>query len=312
MYKYILKRILLMIPIIFAVSLLIFLILDAMPGDPATIILASSGPTQEELDALNHELGYDRPVLSRYYDYMKGVITKLDFGESYMSRTSVSEEIAKRAPVSIRVAFSAILLASMVGIPIGVLSAVKQYSLFDTIPTFIALFLASTPVFWLGMMFMLVFSLKLGLLPAYGIASWKSYVLPTLALGLPYAAQQLRFTRSSMLETIRSDYVMTARSKGASERRVIWRHAMKNAVMPIITIIGINFGALLGGAIVTETLFSIPGLGMYLVTGIKQYDVPVVTGSAITLAVVFSLVMLLMDLLYALVDPRIKAQYARK
>lgn len=311
MYRYIIRRILLLIPILIGVSFLVFLILDLMPGDPATIILGSSGPTQEEIDTLNKELGYDRPVFERYFLYLEDVILHFDFGTSFMSKVPVKEEIISRVPISLMIAFNAIACAALIGIPLGVLSAIKQYSLFDTVPTFIALFLASAPAFWIGMMLMLFFSLKLGWFPSFGIGSWKNFVMPTLALGLPYAAQQLRFTRSSMLETIRQDYIRTARAKGAPERRVIWKHAMKNALMPVITIIGINFGGLLGGAIVTETLFSIPGLGMFIVTGIKQYDVPVVTAGVMCVAFMFGIVMLIVDLLYALIDPRIKAKYSK-
>ena len=309
MFRYILKRLLLMIPIVLGVSLIIFTILAITPGDPGSIILGS-GASQAEIDALNHELGYDLPFFVRYFNYMKDAV-RLDFGTSYITKQSIAQTLLIKAPISLRVAFNAILCAAILGIPIGVLSAVKQYSLLDTLPTSISIFLAAVPAFWLGLMLMLLFSVKLGWFPTSGVESWKGYVLPMLTLGLPYAAQQMRFTRSSMLETIRQDYIRTARAKGQTERAIIWGHAMKNALMPVITIIGVNFGALLGGAVVTETLFTIPGLGSYIVTGIKQKDLPVVMGGTIVLAILFSFVMLAVDLLYALVDPRIKAKYAK-
>lgn len=309
MLRYILKRLLLMIPIVLGVSLIIFTILAITPGDPGSIILGS-GASQAEIDALNHELGYDLPFFVRYFNYMKDAV-RLDFGTSYITKQPIAQTLLIKAPISLRVAFNAIFCAAVLGIPIGVLSAVKQYSLLDTLPTSISIFLAAVPAFWLGLMLMLLFSVKLGWFPTSGVETWKGYVLPMLTLGLPYAAQQMRFTRSSMLETIRQDYIRTARAKGQTERAIIWGHAMKNALMPVITIIGVNFGALLGGAVVTETLFTIPGLGSYIVTGIKQKDLPVVMGGTIVLAILFSFVMLAVDLLYALVDPRIKAKYAK-
>jgi peptide/nickel transport system permease protein len=311
MYRYVLKRLLLMIPIILGVSFIIFSILAITPGDPASIILGS-GALQEDIDKLNDQLGYNLPFIQRYLKYLYDAVFRFDFGISYATKLPVFKEVIAKAPISLTIAFNAILCAACIGIPIGVLSAVKQYSLLDTVPTFIAMFLASVPAFWLGMMLLLFFSLRLGWLPTNGIATWKHFVLPMFALGLPYAAQQLRFTRSSMLETIRQDYIRTARAKGASERAVIWTHAMKNALLPVVTIIGVNFSVLLGGAIVTETLFGIPGLGSYIVNGIKMKDVPVVMAGTMLLAVMFSFIMLLVDLLYAFIDPRIKAKYARR
>lgn len=309
MYKYVLKRLLLMIPIVLGVSVIIFFLISITPGDPATIILQGNA-SAEDVARLNHELGYDLPIYQRYINYMGELILHGNFGTSYVSGLPVLTELLNKAPVSAMVAFNAILFASIIGIPLGVLSAVKQYSLADVIPTFCALFLSSAPAFWIGLMLMQFFSVKLHLLPTGGIASLKSYILPMLTLGTPYAAEQMRFTRSSMLETIRQDYIRTARAKGAQEQRVIWKHAMRNALLPVITVSGVNFGALMGGAVVTETLFSLPGIASYIVNGIKQKDVPVVMGGIIFFAIVFAFIMLLVDLLYAFVDPRIKAKYS--
>jgi len=298
------------IPILLGVALVIFFILQLTPGDPGTMILEAGGD-QTAIDRLNEELGYNRPVLERFFSYLYNVVFKLDFGSSYRTRLPVIDNIRGRIPVSITLAFSTILFASVIGIPIGVLSAVKQYSLLDTVPTVISLFMAALPGFWLGMMMMYFFSLKLGWLPSNGVGSWQHFILPVVSLGLPYAAQELRFTRSSMLETIRQDYVRTARAKGANERLVIWKHALKNALLPVITVTGGNFGVLLGGAVVTESLFNIPGLGSLIITSIKIKDVPTVMGATLILAFIFSLILLGVDLLYAAVDPRIKAKYSK-
>lgn len=307
MYKYVVKRLVWMIPIVIGVSIVIFIILSITPGDPGTFILGGGG-TQGEVDAINHQLGYDLPGWQRYFKYMSGVV-RLDFGTSYMTKLPVINEVLTKIPVSVSVAIFGILASLLIGIPLGVLSAVKQYSIWDTFPTFLAIFLSAAPSFWVGLMFMWLFSVELGWFPAQGLTSVKGYVMPTLTLGLIYGAQTLRFTRSSMLETIRQDYIRTAKAKGASRSAVIWKHAIKNALLPVITVTGNNFGALLGGAIVTETLYGLPGLGSYIVSGVKSKDVPVVMGGTISLAILFSIVMLLVDLIYAYVDPRIKAKY---
>ena len=308
MIKYIIRRILLMIPILLGVSIIVFTIMAMTPSDPASIILGT-GATQEQIQQLNHELGYDRPLVTRFVDYITDLVFHFDMGTSYRSGRAVSEEIAAKFPVTVLVAFLAMFFATAIGVPLGVLSAVKQYSLLDTVPTFVSLILAAIPGFWLGMMLMTWFSLNLHWFPSSGIGSWKNFVLPTAALAIPYAAQQLRFTRSSMLETIRADYIRTARAKGASEQAVIWKHAMKNALLPVITITGMNFGGLIGGAVATETLFALPGLGNLLINSIRQKDIPVVMGSTIFLAAIFSVIMLIVDIMYAMVDPRIKSKY---
>lgn len=309
LHRFIIKRLLMMIPIVIGVSFLIFVIIDMIPGDPGSSLLGA-GARQEEINMMNEELGYNRPLLHRYGKYMYDAVFRLDLGKSYATKKPVITEIANRLPISLTVAFNAIFFSLVFGVPLGVLSAVKQNTLFDRIPTGIALLMASQPAFLIGLVLMLIFSLRLGWFPATGVASWKSYIMPMIALGLPYGGRQLRFTRSSMLETIRQDYVRTARAKGASERIVIWKHAMKNALLPVITVAGNSFGILIGGAIATETLFGLPGLGSFIVAGIRQKDVPVVTGGIIVFAVVFSFVILAVDLSYAFVDPRIKAKYS--
>ena len=310
MYRYVIKRLLLMIPVVLGVSFIIFTIMYFIPGDPASNILGV-GASPEAVAQLNEELGYNDPFIVRYVNYISDAVLHLDLGTSYQNKLPVTGEIAKRLPVSATLAFGSIMLSLLIGVPIGVLSAVKQYSLWDKIPTGLALLVAAMPAFIIGMLLMLVFNLQLGILPVSGVTQGlKSYILPVISLGLPYGARQLRFTRSSMLETIRQDYVRTAKAKGASQKKTIWGHAMKNALMPVITVAGTSFGALLGGAIATESLFGLPGLGTYISDGIKLKDVPAVLGGIIVFALLFSLVMLAVDLSYAFVDPRIKARYA--
>ncbi|NLL47656.1 MAG: ABC transporter permease [Firmicutes bacterium] len=309
MYRYIVQRLLLMLPVVLGVSLIIFTIMYFIPGDPASNILGV-GATPDAVEQLNEELGFNRPFIVRYVTYIYDAAFKFDLGKSYQNRLAVAGEIAKRVPVSAIVSFGAVVVSLIIGIPLGVLSAVKQYTLWDKIPNSIAQFMAAVPAFIIGMLLMLLFSLVLGWFPVSGIIhGWKSYVLPIVSLGIPYGARQLRFTRSSMLETVRQDYVRTARAKGASPRMVVWRHAMKNALLPVITVAGTSFGAMLGGAIAIENLFGLPGLGTYIADGIALKDVPAVMGGIIVYSLLFSIVILLVDISYALVDPRIKAKY---
>ncbi len=307
MYRYVLKRLLLLIPIIVGVTFIVFFILDLTPGDPGRLLLGPLAP-QEAVDRKNEELGYNNPFFTRYLSYMSGAL-RGDFGESYRTSQPVFSEILPRFPTTLTLAFLAVVASVAIGIPLGILSAVRQYSKLDTTATISAMFVASVPDFWLGLMLMLLFSLKLRLLPPDGIDSPLGYIMPTLALALPSSASILRLTRTTMLETIRQDYIRTAKAKGASEKSIIWKHALKIALLPIITVVGSQFGYLLGGSIVVETVFSVPGLGMLTVTAIKAKDMPQVMGAILFLAVLFVIIMLLVDLLYAFVDPRIKARY---
>ena len=309
MYRYFFKRILLLIPVLIGVTFIIFALMNIAPGNPGRAILGVTA-TEDAVVQFNKNVGYYDPFFVRYGKFALGLL-KLDLGTSYSSGTSVLSNIIGRFPTTFYIAFYSMLFAVGIGVPLGVLSAVKQYSALDNVSRVIAITLAAIPFFWLGLMMIYWFSLKLGWFPSYGITSWKNFVMPTVALGIPYAARQLRMTRSCMLETIRMDYIRTARAKGAEEKTVVMRHAFKNALMPIITMIGMQFGGLLGGAIVTESVFSMPGLGTYLVTAIRAKDVPAVLGTTVVLAVLFCLVMMFVDFLYAVIDPRIKAKYAR-
>lgn len=311
MYRYIIKRLLFLIPTILGVVFIIFLVMSFTPGDPARALLGVSAP-QADVDTLNHELGYDLPFLQKYVNYIKNVIVNRDFGKSYFTKQSVFNEIWPRYQVTLKLAFMGVIISSAIGIPLGIYAAVRQYSLWDTIPSMMAFFIAAVPSFVLGMLFLFVFSLRLNWLPSYGISSFKHYIMPALAISIPPAAMNLRFTKSSMLESIRQDYVRTARAKGAAENVVIWKHALKNALLPVITNIGLSMGVLIAGAVVAEKLFSIPGIGSLIVDRITYKDEPVIIAGVIMIAVAFTIVMLIVDLIYAYIDPRIRAKYSRR
>lgn len=309
MARYVIKRILLLIPLVFCVVFLVFSIMNAIPGDPGRAILGITA-TQEEVDALNEQLGYNQPFFSRFWDYIVSICTHFDFGESYASGEAVTRIIAVNFPYTFRLTMLGVALYVVVGIPLGVLSAVKQYSLVDNVIRVMAMLLAAFPGFWLSMLCMLVFSLWLNWLPAEGVDSWKSYILPVVTFALSYAAGLMRTTRTNMLESIRQDYVRTARAKGASERTVIWQHAFKNAMLPIINSVGISIGAFMGGTLITESIFQIPGIGNIVYAAIQTKDVPVVMGVTILLSLIFCFMVLLVDVVSAFVDPRVKARYA--
>jgi peptide/nickel transport system permease protein len=309
MYKYVLKRLLLLIPILMGITLIVFSIMYISPGDPAAIILGQ-GITEEKRVELREELGLDDPFLVQYSTYMINAVQG-DFGDSYRSGEPVFDEIFIRFPVTFRLAVLSIVFAISLGIPLGIISAVKRYTLIDIVSSFLAMTVASIPGFWLGLMMIMFFSLKLGLLPSNGISSPAHYILPIISLGLPTAAMLLRFTRSAMLETISQDYIRTARSKGASEKRVIWHHALKNALLPVITIVGTQLGMMMGGAVITESVYAIPGLGTLVINAIFTKDMPQIMAIVLLLSSLFCLILLVVDLLYAYVDPRIKARYIR-
>lgn len=310
MIKYIGKRFLLLIPVVLGVVVIIFTIMSLTPGDPGRIILGDLA-TQEAVDQINEELGLNKPWLVRLGSYIYNAVFRFDLGTSYRTGKPVFEEIVDRMPTSVKISFNGIFFAALVGVPLGIYSAVNQYSTFDNGFRVGAMLLSAIPPFWLGMMLVYFFALRLGLFPSSGIEGWKNYVLPMITLGIPYAGGQLRMTRSTMLETIRQDYIRTAKAKGVPQRKVILKHALKNAALPIITVAATSFGGLLGGAVITETVFSMPGLGTLIVQGIRQKDTPIVLGSTICLAIIFSLIMLSVDLLYGFIDPRVRAKYTK-
>lgn len=309
MSKYILKRVLILFPTLLAIIFIVFGTMNLTPGDPARVMLGQQA-RPEAIEKLNHELGFDRPFIVRYGDYVVKLVGG-DMGKSYTNGRSVFDTIISRFPTTVKLATYAILLSVLIGVPLGIIAAVKQYSVFDILGTSAAMFMASMPGFWFGLMAILLFSLKLGWLPSNGVDTWQGFILPSLTLAIPVSASLLRMTRTTMLETIRQDYVRTARAKGQTEKKVIFHHALKNALLPVVTVAGMEFGWLLGGAVVVETVFSINGVGKLIIDAIRMKDVPQVTGCALFLAFFFMMVMLIVDILYAYIDPRIRARYQR-
>jgi len=307
MYKYVIQRVLIIIPTLLFIIFVVFVIMNITPGDPATIILGRDAPASARVQ-LTKELGLDKPLLERYALYVFDA-ARLDFGKSYRSGTPVFQDILNKFPTTLQLAILSVFFGTLIGIPLGILSAVKQYSALDISLTVSSLFLASIPGFWFGMILILILSLGLRLLPSSGIGTWKHLVMPVMTLALPMAAFLSRMTRTTMLETMRMDYIRTAKAKGAGQQRIIWRHAIKNALMPVITVIGMSFAGLLGGAMITEIVFGLPGIGNAIVMAIKMKDIPIVMASTIFLAVLFMLIMLVVDLVYAFIDPRIRSQF---
>jgi peptide/nickel transport system permease protein len=311
MARYIVRRLLALIPVILVLTFIVFAILSMTPGDATTIILGSE--YTEELGAkLRVQLGLDRPLVVQYLHYIANLVQG-DFGMSYVTRAPVLDQLGPRLANTAWIVACAMVLCVSLGIPIGILSATRPSSLFSQGTMVFGLMGVSMPIFWLGLMLILLFSVKLGWLPSSGLEDGpKSLVLPAITLGFNYMANIMRTTRSSMMEAIRQDYIRTARAKGVSEHDVIYDHALGNALMPTITIIGLNVGTLLGGVVLTETVFSIPGTGRLLVDGINQRDTPCVLGTLVVMAVCVAVSNLIADLVYAYIDPRIRAQYVAK
>lgn len=307
MYKYVLKRLLWMIVIMLGVTFVIFTITYFIPGDPARTMLGSTA-TDAEVAELRARMGLDQPYLVQLLDYFAHVI-RLDFGTSWKFNVSVSGELVSRLPVTIIVGGLAMLIQVIVGIPLGVFAAVNQSKWQDNLSMAISMVLVSVPDFWIALMMVVLFAVKLGWLPAMGTDSWKCFIMPVLAAGVGGIASNARQTRSSMLEVFRADFIVTARAKGQKENVVIWKHMFPNALMPIITMVVGGLGKIVGGTAVIETIFTIPGCGLYLLDGINNRDYPVIRGATIILALFSAVAVLLMDIVYAYVDPRIKAQY---
>lgn len=310
MGKYILKRLLVLIPVILGVTFLIFAIMSFTPGDPASIILGGQG-TPAEIEALREKLGLNEPFLKRFFDYVVGLVTRFDFGTSYINGRDVKFEILQRFSYTLRIAGLSMCFSLGFGIPLGIISAVNHNSWKDYTSMSVALLGVSMPTFWFGQILSIVFALKLRWLPPSGVGGFVNYIMPCLAVSMSGIAGMARQTRSSMLEVIRADYITTARAKGQTERVITYKHALRNALIPVITQAGAVFGLLMCGTLVSETVFSIPGLGTYMMTAIKSRDYPAIQGSVIFVAIAFSLVMLLVDILYAAVDPRIRAQFSK-
>lgn len=310
MAKYIAKRLLLLIPVVLGVALLIFVIMSFTPGDPAVIILGENA-TAEQVAILREDLGLNDPLLVRFFDYIKGIVTEFDFGTSYINRRPVRDEILQRFEYTLKIASFSMVFSLGIGVPLGIIAALNRNTWKDNLSTTVALFGMSMPTFWFGLMLSIIFALNLRWLPPSGVGSLKHYIMPCLSVSMPGIAGMARQTRSSMLEVIRADYITTARAKGQTERVITYKHALRNALIPVVTQAGAIFGLLMCGTLVAETVFTIPGLGTYMVTAIKSRDYPAIQGAVIMVSIAFSVVMLLVDLLYAAVDPRIKDQFSK-
>lgn len=332
MKRYLLKRLLLIIPVLLGVSIIVFFLVRLAPGDPAKV-LAGEHASPEFIQAVRDKWGLDKPLYIQYFIWLQSVL-RGDFGTSIATHAPVLEEIFNRFPATLELSIVAMFIAIFVGVTAGIISAVRQYSIFDYLSMTGALFGISMPVFWLGLMLMLIFGLRLDLFPISGrlspeialrtitglylldalltgngrafIDALSHLILPGVALGTIPAALIARMTRSSMLEVIRQDFIRTERAKGLPERMVIYKHALRNALIPIVTVIGMEFGLLLGGAILTETVFAWPGLGRYTVDAVYARDYPAIQGAVLFIALTFVVVNLLTDLLYAYINPRIR------
>ena len=307
MWRYILKRLLYVIPVVLFCTFVVFFIMNLKPGDPGRLALGLEA-SQEAVDAYNHEIGLDRPLLVRYADYILNLL-KGDFGKSYIGGKEIWPQIKEFFPNTLALSVLALLCSFIIGVPIGVMSAVKQYSLADRASSVTAMILACIPSFWLCLLLMMLFSVKLKWLPAYGLEDWKSYILPVFALSANAIGSNIRLTRSAMLEEIRKDYVRTARSKGAKERTVIYSHALMNSMIPLVTSLGAKFTLQIGGSVFVESVFAIGGIGSLVIKGINNNDTPMVVGCVVIISICSVLINLLVDIVYAFLDPRIKGQY---
>ena len=305
MIKYIVKRLLFLIPILIGVSAIIFLLKTLTPGDPARMILGNTA-TEEQVNEKREELGLNDPVLVQYGRYLKNIVTKLDFGTSYKTNKPVLEEILPRLWISTKITIGAVLIGAILGVLLGIVSALKKYTWADSAVLVVSMFFQSIPEFVVGLVLILIFAVSLHLLPATGIDTWKGYIMPMLCIGLSSIANYTRITRSSMLEVLGEDYIRTARSKGQSESKITSGHALRNAMIPVAQSVGTHIGNAIGGGMVLETVFGVPGVGKYIVDAISARNYPAVLGGALIIAILLTLINLLVDISFVLIDPRLK------
>ncbi|MDX1764874.1 MAG: ABC transporter permease [bacterium] len=304
MTNYIAKRLLMLVPVVFGVVTLVFFLIHLIPGDPVEIMLGEYARAADK-EALRHELRLDRPLGEQYFGYLTGLIQG-DLGKSIHSREPVIHTILQRFPATLLLTVAAMTVAILIAVPIGIVSATRQYSLLDNGSMLFALLGISMPNFWLGPLLILTFSIHLGWLPVSGMGGVQHLILPAITLGTALAAILTRMTRASVLEVIREQYIVTARAKGLRERVVLFKHALRNALTPVITILGLQFGALLSGSIITETIFSWPGIGRLVIQAVNQRDYPTIQGCVLFISLSYVLVNLATDLLYGVADPRIR------
>ena len=310
MIKYIFKRLIMLIPVILVTSFLIYWAMSLTGGDPA-LMLAGDKATPEQVEQIREELGLNDPFPVRYANYMKGMLTG-DMGKSYVTKKDVFQTFMEKLPNTLALGGAAVLIAVVVSLPLGIYTAIHQNTWKDTAGMVFALFGTSMPNFWLGLMLIIIFALKLGLLPSGGKSGFSSIILPAVTVGFGLAALITRTTRSSMLDVLRQDYMTTARAKGCPEKRVIYTHGLKNALIPIITAIGLQMSLVITGSVLAETVFSWPGIGRLVYDSISKRDTPMVTGAIIMCSILMCIINLAGDLVYAFFDPRIKAQYSKK
>jgi len=308
--SYIIKRILSVIPVLFIVITVVFFAFKLIPGDPA-IMYAGEQAEPETLERIRHEMGLDQSVLTQYVKYISRLV-RGDMGKSFIVRKPVASEVFYRFKNTLKLSVVAIILAIFLGIAFGLISAIKYETGFDYFFTVLSITGISIPVFWLAMLMMYIFSIQLKLLPMAGNTSWKNYIMPSICLAAYSVAFITRMTRSAILELMGDDFVRTARAKGVKERLVLFRHILRNALIPIITIVGLRFGYMLGGAIITETVFAWPGMGRLLVMSVKHRDIPMVQGCLLVFSVSFVLINLIVELLYGIVDPRVRYKMVGK
>lgn len=311
MTKYIIKRLLMCIVVILCASFIVFTIMYFIPGDPAKIMLGDTA-TAEEIAAKREELGLNAPYLVQLGSYLYKAFLRFDFGTSYSTGQSVFSGLISRMPITLTIGIAGMLLDVLIAIPLGILAGLKNGRWQSVVLSVFAIACVSIPDFWMALMLIIVFSVRLGLLPSYGLGGLEYYVMPVIAAGFGGIGGILRQMRSGMLDVMNSDYVITARAKGVPEKRVVLRHMLPNALIPVITVVGGQCARIVGGTVIIEQIFSIPGVGQYMLNAINARDYPIVRGSVIVLAAVTSLIMLIVDLIYAEVDPRIKAQYSGK
>lgn len=305
MIKYILKRILYLIPILLGVSAIIFALKTITPGDPARQILGNDA-TEEQVQAKREELGLNDPVVVQYVRYIGGIVTRGDFGDSYRTGEPVLSEILPRLLTSAKITLGAVIIGAVVGVLLGIISALKKYTWVDSLVLVISMFFQSVPEFVVALVLIMVFAVNLHLLPATGLESWQGYIMPMLCIGLSSVASYTRITRSSMLEVLGEDYIRTARAKGQSESNITAKHALRNAMIPVAQSVGTSLGNSIGGGMVLETVFGVPGVGKYIVDSITQRNYPSVLGGALIIAMVLTIINLLVDISFVLIDPRLK------
>lgn len=304
MNNYLLKRFIALLPILFVVSTIVFFMIHVIPGDPVDLIIGEQALATDR-ERIAHELKLDRPVVAQYADFIKGMVTG-DWGRSIFDKRPVTEHLKDRFGATLLLAFAAMFVAVVIAIPIGILAAIKRYSFWDSAAMFVALVGISVPNFWLGPVLILIFSVHWGILPISGRESLVSLILPAITLGAALAAMLSRMTRSSMIEEIKLDYITAARAKGLPERKIILKHAFKNALNPIITIVGLQIATLLAGTIITEKIFAWPGIGMLLLDSIHRRDYPVVQGCILIISFSYVIINTLVDCSYKLFDPRVR------